>query len=51
MAFKGVSIFNSGGNLVQQSEIILAIYVEGHPRKISVNFFLNRGIGLGGDAV
>ena len=33
MSFKGVSIFSSGGNFVQQSGTILALLVEDHPNK------------------
>ena len=40
MSFKVFSIFSSGGHFVQQSGTILAILVEGHPRNISVKFFL-----------
>ena len=36
---KVLSIFSSDGHFVQWSETILAILVEGHPRKISVNLF------------
>ena len=39
MSFKGFSIFISGGHFVQWSETILAVLVEGHPRKISEKFF------------
>ena len=42
MSFKGFSIFSFGG-LFQWSETILAILVEGHPRNISVKFFLKSG--------
>ena len=33
MSFKGFSIFGSGGHFVQWSRTILAILVEGHPKK------------------
>ena len=33
------SVLTSGGNFVQQSRTILAIYIEGHPRNISVKLF------------
>ena len=36
---------------IQRSGKILGIYVEGHPGYISVNFFLNQAIGLGGDVI
>ena len=39
MLFKGFSIFSSGGHFVQWSGTILAILVEGHPRKISLKLF------------
>ena len=51
MSFKGFSIFSSSGQFVQWSGTILADLVEGHPRNISVYFFLNRANGLGGDVV
>ena len=39
MSFKGVSILSFGSNFVQRSRTILAIFVEGHPRNISVKLF------------
>ena len=39
MSFKGLSIFSSGVNFVQQSGKILAILVEDHPSNISVKLF------------
>ena len=33
MSFKGVSIFSSGGHFVQQSQTILAFFVEDHPEE------------------
>ena len=39
MSFQGFSVLTSGGSFVQQSREILAIYVEGHPRNISVKLF------------
>ena len=39
MSLKGFSIFSSGDHFVQQSRMILASFVEGHPRKISVRLF------------
>ena len=39
MSFKGFSFFSSGGHFVQQSGTILAIYVEGRLRNISVKLF------------
>ena len=51
MSFQGFSVLTSGGNFVQQSRIILAIYVEGHPRNISVKIFRNRAMGSGGDVI
>ena len=39
MSFKGFSIFSSGGHFVQRSATILAIFVEGHPKNISVKLF------------
>ena len=38
---KIVSIFISGGPFVQRSETILAIYVKGSTRNISMKLFLN----------
>ena len=51
MPFKGVSIFCFGGHFVQWSGTILRNSVEAHPRNISMNLFLNRVIGLGGDVI
>ena len=51
MLYKGFSIYSFGCNFVQRSGTILAILVEGHPRNISVIFFLNLAIGLGGDFI
>ena len=41
MSFKVffIYLFRSGGHFVQQSEIILANYVYGYPRNISVKLF------------
>ena len=39
MSFKGFSIFNFGGHLVQSSGTILAILIKGYPRHISVKLF------------
>ena len=39
MSFKGFSFFSSGGHFVQRSGKILAIFVHGHPRNISMKFF------------
>ena len=36
---------------IQRRGTILGIYVEGHPRYISVIFFLNQVTGLGGDVI
>ena len=47
MSLKGFSIFSSGGHFVQRSRTILAILVEGNPRYISMELFLNRVIGIG----
>ena len=49
MSFSGFAILSSGGHFVLWSGIIIAISVEGHSRNISVKFFRNRAIGLGGD--
>ena len=35
-SFKGFSIFNSGGHLVQQSKTFCKILIEDHPRNIPV---------------
>ena len=51
MSFKGFSIFSSGGHFVQGSGTILAILLEGHPRNISMELFLNQFISLGGDVI
>ena len=40
-SFKGVSIFSSGGHLVQQSGMVSAILVEGHPKNLLVELFQN----------
>ena len=40
-SFKRFSIFSSGGHFVQQSGMICAILVEGHPRNIPVILFQN----------
>ena len=45
MSFKGFSIFSSSGHFVQPSGTILAIFVEGHRRNISVKLFWNRATG------
>ena len=47
--YKDFSIFSSGGHLVQRSEAVLAILVEGNRRKISVKVY--RAIGLGVNVV
>ena len=44
-------MFSSSGYFVQQSEIILAYLVVGHPRKGSVKLFKNWSIGLGVDII
>ena len=36
---KGFSCFSSGGHFVQWSKTILAIFVEGHSRNISIKLF------------
>ena len=46
---KDFSIFSSGGHLVQRSEAVLAILVEGNRRRISVKVY--RAIGLGVNVV
>ena len=40
MSFKGVSIFTSGGHLVQQIGTIFAFLVEDHPKEHFCDFFL-----------
>ena len=42
------SIFSFGDHFVQQSKTILATYVKGHPRIMSVKLFWNLTIGLRG---
>ena len=39
IAFKGFSIFSSGGHFVQWSRTFFAILVKGHSRNISVKLF------------
>ena len=48
-SFKDISIFNSGGNFVQQSESSCAMFVEGIMCNISVKLFRIWVSGLGGD--
>ena len=48
---KRVFFFSSGGHFVQPSGTILAYFVEGHPRNISVKLFKNWSIGLGVDII
>ena len=50
MLFKGFSILCYGSHFVQRSGTNLVILGEGHTKNISVKLFLNRAIGLGGDA-
>ena len=50
MLFKYISIFNSGGHLVQQSRSVCAILVEGMLRNISAKLFLQLD-RLSGDVV
>ena len=51
MLSKVSSILSSDSHFVQRSGTILAILVEGHPKNISVKFFLNRLTGLGEDVI
>ena len=44
-SFKGFSIFMSGGYLLQQSETVCAIFIEGHPKNIPVLLFQNPSNG------
>ena len=37
------SIFNSGGHFVQGNGTIIAIFIKGHPRKISMKLFSSDG--------
>ena len=39
MSFTGYFYLSSAGHVVQQSGTILAIYLEGHPKNISVELF------------
>ena len=50
-SFKGFSIFCSGGHLVQRSETVWAILVEGHPRYLPVKLFQNPFSRFGGEVV
>ena len=45
------TIHSSGGHLVQPSEMIWAIYIEGHPKNISAILFENSASSLGEELV
>ena len=51
MSFKGFSSFSTGRHFVQQSENILVILIEGHPRNISVKLFWNWATVPGGNVI
>ena len=44
-----VSLLNSGGHLVQRSETVSEILVEGHSRSIPVKLFQNPSVSFGKD--
>ena len=50
-SFKAFSIFSSGGHLVQWSETIWAILVEGHPRNKPVKLFQNLSIDIAEEVI
>ena len=51
MSLKGFSIFSSGGHYVKPSTTILAYWVMGHPRNISMKLFKKWSIGLEADII
>ena len=51
MSFKGVYIFSSGDQFVQQSGTILAFLVDDHPKDHFCEIIWNRATGLGGDVI
>ena len=48
---KVFSIFSSGGHFVQPSTTILAYFVEGHTRNISMKLYENGSTDIGADII